>query len=228
MNTFFDHWEELRGRVVKIAVLFILVSCVFYPATGALLAVIIKPVGNVVFTAPAEAFLVHMYLSLAGGFLFTLPYTIYHIWMFIAAGLTDKERGAISWFAPLSFFFFIAGSSFAYFIILPISLQFLLGFSSVYIQPMISIGKYLGFVIMLVLSFGIVFELPLVLGFLSRIGLVKPEFFIKYRRAAILIIVIVSALLTPPDVITQIMMSIPLVGLYELGIVFSKTAYKKD
>ena len=132
--------------------------------------------------------------------------------------LKDNERKYIFLLAPFSLLFFLAGGLFAYFIMIPVSLRFLLSFSSDFIVPMITIKNYISFVGMMILAFGAVFELPMVLVFLTKIGIVTPQFLAEKRRHAIVFILIVSALLTPPDAVTQIIMSVPLVVLYEIGI----------
>lgn len=225
--TFFDHLDELRGRVIQF--FFVYVVCCFftYHLTGNILPFIIKPVGSVVFNAPGEAFSAYMILTLLGGFIIALPYFLYHIWAFAWDALTDKERKYIVFFGPLSLLFFLGGASFAFFVIVPIVLKFFLGFSSNYVVPMIGIKDYISFVGSFVLAFGIVFELPLVLVFLVKIGIATPEFLRQYRRHAIMAVLIMSAVLTPPDVVSQLLMAVPLVVLYELGVIFSVLAYRK-
>ena len=225
--TFFDHLDELRGRVIQF--LFVYAVCCFfaYNLTGSILPYVIKPVGAVVFNAPGEAFSAYMILTLLGGFIIALPYFLYQIWAFAWEALTEKERKYIVFFGPLSLVFFIAGASFAFFVIVPIALKFLLSFSSNDVVPMISIKSYISFVGNFVLAFGIVFELPLALVFLVKIGVATPEFLRQYRRHAIMVILIVSAILTPPDAVSQLLMAAPLVVLYELGVLFSVMAYRK-
>ena len=225
--TFFDHLDELRVCVIRY--LFVYAACCFftYHLTGSILPFIIKPVGTVVFNAPGEAFSAYMILTLLSAFIIALPYFFYQIWAFAWEALTDKERKYIVFFGPLSLVFFIAGVLFAFFVIVPIALKFLLSFSSDYVVPMISIKNYISFVGSFVLAFGVVFELPLVLVFLVKIGIATPAFLRQYRRHAIMAILIVSAILTPPDVISQLLMAMPLVVLYELGVIFSVLAYRK-
>ena len=181
----------------------------------------------VVFNAPGEAFSAYMILTLWEGFFITLPFLLYQIWAFAWEALTDKERKYIVLFGPLSFVFFIAGVVFAYFVIVPVAIKFLLSFSSTYVVPMISIKSYISFIGNFLLSFGVVFELPLVLVFLVKIGIATPAFLRQFRRHAIMAILIVSAVLTPPDVVSQLLMAVPLVILYELGVLFSVLAYRK-
>ena len=225
--TFLDHLDELRGRVVQLVCVYA-VCCLFaYNLTASILPYIIKPVGMVVFNAPGEAFSAYMILTLWEGFFITLPFLLYQIWAFAWEALTDKERKYIVLFGPLSFVFFIAGVVFAYFVIVPVAIKFLLSFSSTYVVPMISIKSYISFIGNFLLSFGVVFELPLVLVFLVKIGIATPAFLRQFRRHAIMAILIVSAVLTPPDVVSQLLMAVPLVILYELGVLFSVLAYRK-
>jgi sec-independent protein translocase protein TatC len=225
--TFLDHLDELRGRVIQFLVVYVVCCVLAYNFTGSILPYIIKPVGSVVFNAPGEAFSAYMLFTLLEGFVIALPFFLYQVWSFAWEALTDKERKYIIFFGPLSLLFFLGGGLFAYFVIVPIAIKFLLGFSSVYVVPMISITSYISFVGSFILSFAVVFELPLILVFLVKIGIATPEFLRQYRRHAIMAILIVSAILTPPDICSQLLMAVPLVVLYELGVVFSVLAYRK-
>ena len=216
--SFVGHLEELRSRLIKSLLAVHVAACFFYAFIDKILVVLIQPVGKVVFTSPADAFVARVTLTLYGGVLLALPVIIYQVWRFVAVGLKDNERKYIFLLAPFSLLFFLAGGLFAYFIMIPVSLRFLLSFSSDFIVPMITIKNYISFAGMMILAFGVVFELPLVLVFLTKIGIVTPQFLAEKRRHAIVFILIVSALLTPPDAVTQIIMSVPLVVLYEIGI----------
>ncbi len=226
-QTFFEHLDELRARVIQFLCVYV-VCCFFtYNVTSSLLPLIIAPVRMVVFNAPGEAFSAYMLLTLIGALIISSPYLLYHLWAFAWEALTENERKYIVFFGPLSMMFFIAGVVFAFFVIVPIALKFLLSFSSDYVVPMISIKNYIGFVGNFVLSFGIVFELPLILVFLVKIGIASPAFLREYRRHAVMAILIVSAILTPPDVVSQLLMAVPLMVLYELGILFAVLAYRQ-
>ena len=227
-KTLFDHLDELRGRVIQFLCVYVICCFFAYNITAGVLPYIIKPVRMVVFNAPGEAFSAYMILTLIGGLLISLPYLLYHLWAFAWIALTPRERKYIVLFGPLSLVFFVAGVAFAFFMIVPIALKFLLSFSSDYVVPMISVKNYISFVGNFVLAFGIVFELPLVLVFLVKIGVATPAFLRQYRRHAVMVILIVSAILTPPDVVSQLLMAGPLMVLYELGILFSTLAYHKQ
>lgn len=224
--SFVGHLEELRSRLIKSLLAVLVAACFFYAFIDRIFVVLIQPVGKVVFTSPTDAFVARVTLTLYGGVLLALPVIIYQVWRFVAAGLKDNERKYIFLLAPFSLLFFLAGGLFAYFIMIPISLRFLLSFSSDFIVPMITIKNYISFVGMMILAFGVVFELPLVLVFLTKIGIVTPQFLAEKRRHAIVFILIVSALLTPPDAVTQIIMSVPLVVLYEIGIMACRLTYR--
>ena len=158
---------------------------------------------------------------------FAFPYIAYQFWQFIVPGLYEKERKYVPHIAFFTTLCFITGASFASFIIIPFGLKFLLGFQTDFLAANITIGKYLGFVVTIILVFGVVFELPVLSFFLTRIGLLTPQFMQKNRRYGIVIIFIVAAVLTPPDVFTQLLLAGPLILLYEISIWVSKAVLKK-
>ncbi len=220
--SFFDHLTELRSRFLQCLLGFVLGSCIFYSFIDAVLDFILKPVGTVIFTSPSDAFVARMTLTLIGGFFLSLPLIIYHIWKFIALGLREKEIRYVVIYGPLSLFCFILGAVFSYFVLLPTSLKFLLGFATKNVLPMITVEKYISFVGTMVVAGGVTFELPLIIAFLARIGIATPEFLRQKRRYAIVIIFIVSAIITPPDAASQLIMAVPLLVLYEAGIIMAK------
>ncbi len=225
--SFFSHLHELRQRMIKSLVAFVFATVLVWNYLEPVIRYVVRPVGRIVFTSPAEAFNAHMTLAMLGGFLFSLPVIIFQLWKFISLGLTVKEQGYIKIFGPLSLIFFICGVVFGYFVMLPISLNFLLSFSSSWMVPMITVDKYISFVATILISSGVTFELPLVLAFLARLGIATPEFLRQKRRYAIVIILIVAAVLTPPDVVSQMVLTIPLLVLYEIGILFSQWSFSK-
>jgi sec-independent protein translocase protein TatC len=147
--------------------------------------------------------------------------------MFVAPGLYDREKRLMIPVVLLSSIFFIGGSLFGYFIVFPFGFQFFLGFATETIRPMPSMKEYLSFSAKLLLAFGLVFELPLVLTFLARLGIVSVEFLKKNRKYALLLFFVGAAILTPPDVVTQIMMALPLMVLYEISILGARIFGKK-
>lgn len=226
-RSFFSHLNELRDRTLKSLVAFSICTLIAWNFLDPVIRYLVRPVGRIVFTSPEEAFGARMTLAMTGGFLFALPVIFYHLWKFIALGLTDKEKSYVKVFGPLSLFFFLAGSAFGYFVMLPMSLNFLLSFSSAWMVPMITVDKYISFVGTIIIGSGATFELPLILAFLARIGIATPEFLRQKRRYAYVFILIVAAILTPPDIVSQVILSIPLVLLYEAGIIFAQWAEAK-
>ncbi|HLD70180.1 MAG TPA: twin-arginine translocase subunit TatC [Candidatus Omnitrophota bacterium] len=223
---FLGHLEELRSRLIKslfVLALTSIFSCVF---ADEFLKLLIKPVGHLVFTSPAEGFLATLNVTLWGGVILAFPFILYQFWAFVSQALTEPERKYVRIFGPFSLILFLGGIVFGYFVMVPISLRFLLGFSSASLVPMIRASEYLSFVGSFVLAFGVVFELPLILVFLAKIGIASPEFLRQQRRYAIVFIFILSAILTPPDCASQLLMAAPLLVLYELGILLSRAVYR--
>lgn len=224
--TLVAHLEEFRSRVIK-SIIFIIASiCLTYAFVNVILPALVKPVGKLVFIAPQEAFIANIKIAFFGGLFLSAPFILFQLWRFVSAGLNKNEIKYVRIFGPLSFIFFVTGTIFCYFVIIPISIRFLLGFATDIMIPMITVSKYISFVGTLTLTFGIIFELPLASLFLTKIGMITPRFLSKKRKLAIVIIFVSAAVLTPPDVITQCMMAVPLLALYEIGILFSRAVYR--
>lgn len=174
-------------------------------------------------------FTTHINISLVSGIILAFPYIFWEFWNFFRPALYEKERkyarGAVSAASLL----FMAGILFGYFIIAPLSINFLSSYKvSETVTNQININSYIGSLTSVVLAAGIAFELPIIVFFLSRIGVLTPEFMRKYRKHAIVIILIIAAIITPPDIFSQILVTIPLLLLYELSIFISVRVYKKQ
>lgn len=217
--SFFDHVDELRSRIIKSVLSFLILSIVAYQFADRFLAFLVRPIGRVIFTSPSEAFLAKLSITFLAGFFLSLPIVLFQIWRFVYSALTARERKFVLIYGPLSLLLFMGGSAFGYFVMVPVSLNFLMGFSSDVVLPMITVDKYISFIGSFVLAFGITFEMPIVLAFLAQIGIATPEFLRQHRRWAVIIILVVSAVLTPPDVFSQLLMALPLFVLYEASIV---------
>jgi len=217
------HMEELRRRLI-ICILTILACSLFsYFYSDKILTFLKRPFPHsLVFIAPQEPFVITLKIALFGGIIFALPMIIYQLWQFIYSGLKDKEKKYLLYYIPFSLLLFLSGASFAYFLVIPVGLRFLLGFGGSSLEPMISISRYLSFITLMILAFGIVFELPLVFLFLAGIGVVTPQFLAKKRKVFIIAIFVLAAILTPPDVFTQILLAVPLLILYEVSILLTK------
>jgi len=223
---FTSHLEELRARLIKC---FIAVGAGFLLSYGfkeKLFDILTRPLvsamgtgGKMIFTGLPEAFFTYLKVSFLAGLMLAAPVILYQFWVFVAPGLYSNERRMLLPIVILSSFFFIGGALFGYFIVFPYGFKFFLGFASDTIQPMPSMKEYLGFSAKLLLAFGLVFEMPLVITFLSRLGLVTVPFLKKNRKYALLLFFVGAAILTPPDVVTQIMMALPLMLLYEISII---------
>jgi sec-independent protein translocase protein TatC len=222
---FTSHLEELRKRLI---VCFVAVGVGFVASYGfkeRLFGILVRPLRNVmgtgetlIYTGLPEAFFTYLKVSLLSGVMLAAPVLIYQFWMFVSPGLYRKERRILIPIVFLSSLFFVGGSLFGYFIVFPWGFKFFLGFATEYIRPLPSMKEYLGFSAKLLLAFGLVFELPLVITFLARLGLVSVPFLKKNRKYALLLFFAGAAMLTPPDVVTQVMMALPLMLLYEISI----------
>ena len=231
---FTAHLEELRKRLIAC---FLAVGIGFILSYGfkeKLFQILTKPLMSVmetgekiIFTGLPEAFFTYLKVALLSGIILAAPVIFYQFWMFVAPGLYNKEKRLIGPIVFLSTLFFIGGAMFGYFVVFPWGFKFFLGFASETIRPLPSMREYLGFSSKLLLAFGLVFELPLIITFLARLGLVSVEFLKKNRKYALLLFFIGAAILTPPDVVTQIMMAFPLMVLYEVSILGARIFGKK-
>ncbi len=224
--TLIEHLEELRRRIIicLIAVFVCSIVCYFY--VDKILFILSRPVNKLVFLKPTEAFLTKLKLSFYSGFFVSMPVIIYQIWKFVSPGLLPKEKHYIYWIVPTSYLLFITGVLFAFFAVLPVGIKFLLSYATESIQPLISISAYISFVIIFLLVFGIVFQLPLIVLFLTKLGVITPKWLVTNRKYAILVVFILAGILTPgPDVFSQFLMAIPTLLLYELSIIISKIVH---
>ncbi len=232
---FTAHLDELRTRLIRC---FIAVGVGFvasYAFKEKLFEILIKPLTSVmnpgdkiIFTGLPEAFFTYLKVAFLSGLMLSIPVILYEFWMFVAPGLYKKERKMMIPIIILSSIFFLGGSLFGYFIVFPFGFRFFLGFTTDTIQALPSMKEYLGFSSKLLLAFGLVFELPLVITFLARLGIVTVEFLKTNRKYAVLIFFVGAAILTPPDVVTQTMMAVPLMLLYEISIVGARIFGKKN
>ncbi len=184
---------------------------------------------KLVFLAPAEAFWMSIKVSLVAGLTLALPVIFYNFWKFVAPGLMPKEKRYAVPFIFATTILFLVGSLFCFFIVLPFALTFLLGYKTGdVLMPMLSVGQYVDFCLKFVLAFGAVFELPVLIFFLTRLGIVTTDTLARNRKYSILFAFILAAFLTPtPDAFNQTLMAIPMILLYEVGIWFSRLFAKR-
>jgi sec-independent protein translocase protein TatC len=218
---FLEHLEELRWTLVRSLLAVTVGAILAYIYSKEIVDFLHRPAPDVklIFLSPTGAFMTYIKVAMYSGLVISMPYVAWEFWRFIVPGLLSKEKRLVP---PIVFFTvvcFLLGAAFAYFVIIPFGLQFLIGgFQTDYLTANITINDYLGFVVTMILVFGVVFELPVLAYFLSLIGLLTPEFLRSKRRYGIVVIFIVAAILTPPDAFTQTMLALPLLVLYEISI----------
>ena len=226
--TLMDHLNELRRCLTKacIAVLvcftgtWVVVDPIFNALVDPLLNVL--PAGShAMYTTLPEGFFTRMFIAFVVGLFVASPVIFYQIWSFIAPGLYDEEKRYIVPIAFLSALFFIGGGLFCFFIVFPFVFTFFISFATESIVAMPKVSDYLDFVLKLLIAFGLIFEMPLFAFFLSRLGIVTAKSMRSFRKYAVLLIFIVAAILTPPDVVSQLLMAGPMILLYELSILIA-------
>jgi sec-independent protein translocase protein TatC len=223
--SFWDHLEELRKRLIwsvigiLIATIFCAIFADFIVNKFLLLpAIHSKPPLKIQNLKPYGQMVLYMEIIFVAGLILSLPNTLYHIWKFIEPALYPNERKYISSIVFFSTLSFLTGGAFAYYVLIPNALQFFAVFGSPFIENIIDVQSYFEFITGLILACGVVFELPMLSYFLAKLGILSAEFLRKYRRHAIVVILIIAAAITPPDIASWIMMSVPLYLLYEISI----------
>ncbi|KXG42568.1 twin-arginine translocase subunit TatC [Tepidibacillus infernus] len=230
--TLVSHLEELRKRIIWIILFFVVALVVGFMLTDPVIRYFTdelkaKGVTFNVFRL-SDALRVYMQFAFAIGITLSLPFALYQIWRFVAPGLTKRERKATIWFIPFAFILFLLGVSFAYFILFPMVVTFLSNISKqLGVVEVYGIAQYFSFMLNIVIPFGIVFELPVVVVFLTRLGIITPKLLIKIRKLAYFVLIIVAVTITPPEPMSDILVSVPLILLYEISIMLSKVASKK-
>jgi sec-independent protein translocase protein TatC len=230
---FLDHLEELRWRVVKalLAVIVAGIGAAFY-ADFLVQTVLLGPLRSaglkVQVLTPYGIMLLYMEVVFFAAIIVAMPVILYQLWRFVAPGLMPTEKKYAWWIVFFTSFCFLSGVVFSYAVLVPTALTFFAGFGTKNIDLNIAADRYISFVLSLILGAGLVFELPMVAFFLTKLGLLTPAFMRKYRRHAIVVILIVAAVVTPtPDMITQSLLAAPMIVLYEVAILVSAFAQKK-
>lgn len=224
-ETFISHLIELRERLLRIVVGFLLVFIGLFPFANKIYTLLAHPLlaklpagGQMIATAVTTPFFVPMKVAMLTAFLISLPHTLYQIWAFVAPGLYANERRFIAPLVVASTLLFFAGMAFAYFLVFPVVFGFITNTAPQGVAVMTDIGNYLDFVITLFMAFGMAFEVPVAVVLLVRFGLVNIRTLKEIRSYVIVGAFIIGAVFTPPDVISQIMLAVPLWLLYEAGI----------
>ncbi|HEY3424016.1 MAG TPA: twin-arginine translocase subunit TatC [Negativicutes bacterium] len=223
-----DHLQELRVRLITIILAVAIGSTVCYFYAAELVHLITAPAGKLYYMNPAEAFFSYLKVSVFAGFLVALPVVLYQLWAFIVPALTTKERLASVILVPASVILFFIGLTFSYFLVLPAGIKFFMGFATDELQPLFSLGEYLSFVISFLLPFGFIFELPLVILVLAKLGIISSSFLSSKRKVVLVMSFVIGAVISPtPDILSQTMVAVPMLVMYELSILIVKYILRK-
>ncbi len=249
--SFLEHLEELRWHIVRSLLSIIVIAIIVWFLKDTVTRIMYAPryasfftnelvcqlIGSnceiaqfkIITRELGEEFLTHLRTSLWIGFLFSFPYIFWEIWKFIKPGLYERERKAARGIVAVCSFLFFLGVLFGYFIMAPFAIAFLAGYSFGDTNDQtVMLSSYISYLTMLTLPTGIIFELPVLAYILGKIGIITTDFMKKFRRHAIVIIFIVAAIITPPDLMTQLLIAFPLMGLYEFSIYIVKRIEKKN
>jgi sec-independent protein translocase protein TatC len=228
--TITGHLIEIRQRLtasVIVLIITVIVAFIFYDE---IFHFLIRPAGDIplIYTEMTEMLSTTMKVSLAGGVVLAMPFFVYQFIMFVSPALTRQEKTYVYIALPWITLMFAGGVAFAYFVLLPPALKFLLSFGSDIAAPQIKIGNYITLVTRLLVAVGIVFEVPVVITFLSRLGIVTPQWLARKRKWAFIGAFILAAIITPTmDPINQALVAVPLIVLYEMSILLSKLVYRR-
>lgn len=230
------HLTELRERVIKSALIIVIGSLGSWAISEKIFDIVRRPIspfltgaaaGGLVFVGPMDKFVAHLQLSVLSGVILTAPFWLYQIWRFVAPGLYVHEKRFALSFIFAGTILFLLGVCFVYFLVFPMAFKYLLGFGGDLDKPMITISEYLSFFVTTTAIFGGAFELPLVISLLGLMGIVNRQFLVEKRRYAVVLLALVSAVVTPPDILSMCLLLIPLWILYEISIIIVGIFEKK-
>lgn len=220
------HLIELKNRLVQVALVVALFFGVCFYFIDFLLLWLQDPLpskyADLTFITPTEPFFTAMKVSFMGSMFISMPWILYHVWGFIAPGLKVKEKKITALFVAFGTLFFLFGGLFCYFLVVPLGLKFLLNYGTEWWKMQVTIGYYFSFVVKIILAFAFAFQTPLIMVLLTKFGVVNTIKMKLYRKWAFLSTFALAAVLTPPDIITQVLLAFPLYGLYEFGVVVSR------
>ncbi|MBI4697995.1 MAG: twin-arginine translocase subunit TatC [Nitrospirae bacterium] len=248
---FTEHLDELRKRIIVsvVALLVSFAACFYYseniyslmlfPWNNTLLFsfkmpfIALEPAKNpdlsLYFQGLAEPIWMHLKISLVAAFIISSPVIFYEVWRFISPGLVSKEKKYALPFVLIAAFLFLIGALFCFFLMLPFAVQFLLTYKTENLKPIITVGNYMDFCLKLILAFGVIFELPVVLVFLTKAGIVTTEFLAKSRKYWIVLAFVIAGIVTPTvDLFNQTLMALPMIVLYEAGILAARVLKRKE
>ncbi|WP_405251907.1 twin-arginine translocase subunit TatC [Dokdonia sp. Asnod3-C12] len=257
--SFLDHLEELRWHLIRATLAVVIIATVAFIFKGTLFEIVFGPQnpdfvsydilckisqffgaekgciadGDMDFIIQsrkvAGQFSAAIWTSIMAGVVIGFPYILYEFWKFISPGLYENERRSSKGFIVVASFLFFLGAAFGYFVVAPLSINFLATFKiSDAVQNEFDIDSFIGLVRASVLASGLIFELPIIMYFLTKIGLVTPEFLKKNRKYALVIVLILAAIITPPDISTQVIVAVPIIILYEVSIFISRGVIRRE
>lgn len=232
-QSIYEHLAELRTCLINCILILLVATGLCYGFSEKIFDVVRSPIapylpgGGLIYTGPLDKFIAHLKLSFVCGVLLSCPFWLYQVWTFLAPGLYAKERKYAVGFIVSGSSLFLTGGLFSYFVALPMAFQFLMGFGGDVDKPMISIDQYVGFFTQMCLMFGVAFELPLVIVFLGMLGIVSQSFLRKNRRFAVMTVAVVSAVITPPDLLSMVLMMAPMLLLFEIAVLIVGVFEKK-
>ncbi|MDO9281428.1 MAG: twin-arginine translocase subunit TatC [Methylotenera sp.] len=234
-ENFISHLIELRGRLLRVVIGFLLVFIAFFPFANKIYALLASPLlsklpagGQMIATAVTTPFFVPMKVAMMAAFIVSLPHTLYQIWTFVAPGLYAHEKKLMIPLIVASSLLFLAGMAFAYFLVFPVVFGFIVGTAPQGVAVMTDIGNYLDFVMTLFFAFGLAFEVPIAVVMAVRFGWVTIAQLKEVRGYVVVGAFVIGAIFTPPDIISQFMLAVPMWLLYELGIMVAKLTGQKS
>lgn len=223
-----DHLSELRKRVIITLASFLLFLIISFLFVQDIHHFLVKDLNDkLAILGPGDILWIYMAIAGISAITFTLPVAAFQIWLFVKPGLRTEEQKATLAFIPGIFILFISGIAFGYFLLFPIVLSFLQSLAGDQFETFFTVDKYFTFMINLTVPFGFLFEMPAIIMFLTRLGIINPQRLAKSRKIAYFFLIVISVLITPPDFISDILVIIPLVLLYEFSITLSKIVYRK-
>ncbi|WP_216830140.1 twin-arginine translocase subunit TatC [Alkalihalobacterium elongatum] len=224
-----DHLTELRKRIIITLVIFLMALIGAFVFVKDIYEYLVKDLdGKLALLGPGDILWIYMMLAAVVAVAVTIPVAAYQVWKFIKPALKKGEQRATLMFIPGLFFLFIGGISFGYFVLFPLVLSFLLNIAGDQFQTFFTAERYFQFMLHLTLPFGFLFEMPAVVMFLTKLGIVNPQKLVKGRKFAYFLLIVVSVLITPPDFISDVLVIIPLLVLYEISITLSRIVYRKS
>lgn len=226
--TIIEHLVEFRKRLLAVIICFLLVFCISLLFADQVYQYITQGFSQkLIVLGPNDILWIYLRLASLMAFSLTLPYTVYQVWCFVRPALKTEEAGAIFVYIPATFLCFVGGLAFGFYFVTPSLLQVLLGLGENLFVTQLTAQNYLDFVFQTTMPLALIFELPVIIAFLTSIGLIDPGLLVSYRRYAYFILLVLAVILTPADFISDLAMTVPLIVLYEVSIVVSKWIIKR-